>query len=176
MDIQALAVKDAERDFSDPSAMRKIIFLDVDGVLNCDKTERETRSGYRFVGSRKIKLLKKIVEETGAAIVLSSDWRYNRNAPEMNSDFLELKNELRRYGIEIQDYTPELAWSNRGREIELWLGTHPHIQNYVILDDSKEVDKTNPRFLKTTMEHGLTKELAERAIEILNGNPQFGGG
>lgn len=93
----------------------------------------------------------------------------------MSGDFMELKNELRRYGIEIQGYTPELAWSNRGKEIELWLGMHPYIQNYVILDDSKEVDQTNQRFVKTTMEHGITKELAERAIEILNSTPQFGG-
>lgn len=65
MDINELSNKAAERDLPDPPAMRKIIFLDVDGVLNCDKTERETRSGYRFVGSRKIKFLKKILEETG---------------------------------------------------------------------------------------------------------------
>jgi len=168
MDITALVNKAAERDLSDQT--RKVIFLDVDGVLNCDKTERETKTGYLFVGSRKIKRLKRIIEETGAAVVFSSDWRYNRDDPDRNGDFLELKNELRRYGIEIQDFTPELAWSNRGKEIDLWLGMNQDVQNYVILDDSREVDGGNVHFVKTTMKDGLTKELAERAIKILNEN------
>lgn len=149
----------------------KILFLDVDGVLNCEKTERITKNGYLFVGGRKLKRLKHILDETGAKVVLSSDWRYNRDEPGMNSDFLEFRNELHRYRIEICDYTPELMWSNRGKEIELYLKKHPGIKNYVILDDSKEVDPENPHFVKTEMKHGLTKELAERAIEILNSTP-----
>lgn len=30
----------------------KVVFLDIDGVLNTDKTTRRTTGGYRFVGSR----------------------------------------------------------------------------------------------------------------------------
>lgn len=146
----------------------KIIFLDVDGVLNCEKTQRVTRNGYLFVSGRKIKLLQKIVKETGAKIILSSDWRYNRDDPELNGDFLQLRDELNRYGIQISGYTPYISWPNRGREIDLWLKDNQEIKNFVILDDSNEVKGHADRFVHTTMKYGLTKDLAESAIKILN--------
>ena len=52
----------------------KVIFLDVDGVLNCQKTEAKCR-GFIGVDSKKVKLLKKIVDATDAKIVLSSSWK-----------------------------------------------------------------------------------------------------
>lgn len=49
----------------------KIIFLDVDGVLN------SVQDGYsiRLRTDSHLKLLQHIVKETGAKIVLSSSWR-----------------------------------------------------------------------------------------------------
>ena len=57
----------------------KVIFLDVDGVLNSDRTARRTQSGYTFVDNRQMKNLKHIINMTGAKVVLSSDWRYDRD-------------------------------------------------------------------------------------------------
>lgn len=53
----------------------KVIFLDVDGVLNSDRTVRKTQGGYTFVDNRQMKNLKHIINMTGAKVVLSSDWR-----------------------------------------------------------------------------------------------------
>lgn len=39
----------------------KVIFLDVDGVLNSDRTARRTQSGYTFVDNRQMKNLKHII-------------------------------------------------------------------------------------------------------------------
>lgn len=47
----------------------KIIFLDIDGVLNYENSKSK-------VEEEKVKLLKEIVGRTDAEIVLSSDWRY----------------------------------------------------------------------------------------------------
>ena len=55
----------------------KVIFLDIDGVLNCGTTTELTKTGDRFVENKFIERLKKIVDETGAKVVLSSDWRYD---------------------------------------------------------------------------------------------------
>ena len=52
----------------------KIIFLDVDGVLNCATTKERVRD-LLFVEDRKVQLLKELVDETGATIILSSTWR-----------------------------------------------------------------------------------------------------
>ena len=62
---------------NDSSDKVKVIFLDVDGVLNNNRTVRTTKNLYTFVGKRHIRNLKHIINATGAKVVLSSDWRYN---------------------------------------------------------------------------------------------------
>jgi hypothetical protein len=53
----------------------KVIFLDIDGVLNTTSTT-EMFEEYTFVEDEKVQLLKQLVTRTGAKIVLSSSWRY----------------------------------------------------------------------------------------------------
>lgn len=62
----------------------KVIFLDVDGVLNSDqyfdKTKNLDIQGIEAdIDIKKIELLKKAINETRARVVLSSSWRYTRN-------------------------------------------------------------------------------------------------
>ena len=52
----------------------KIIFLDIDGVLNCDKTPNPRKFPY-IVDRKLLARLKKLLERTGAKVVLSSSWR-----------------------------------------------------------------------------------------------------
>ena len=85
----------------------KVIFLDVDGVLNDVRTKSRTAMGFQFVDTSKILRLKKIVEKTGAKIVLSSDWRYDRDDPVLNSDFYELRDRLALHGLSFYAFTPE---------------------------------------------------------------------
>lgn len=66
----------------------KVIFLDVDGVLNSRNTTRRTAGGYTFIGSRQVSRLRHIVRQTGAKVVLSSDWRYDRDDPKGQFDGL----------------------------------------------------------------------------------------
>ena len=86
----------------------KLIFLDIDGVLNYEGYGRLTRSGTRFVDPVLIKRLKKIIDCTGAKVVLSSTWRrgiYDMREGLINTvdalDAEELLAELNRYGVEI---------------------------------------------------------------------------
>ena len=60
----------------------KVIFLDIDGVLNTSQTFIGIHNEYIEKGIRRIeidlnrlKLLKRIVDQTGAVIVLSSSWK-----------------------------------------------------------------------------------------------------
>lgn len=147
--------------------VEKVIFLDIDGVLNSDTTIRRTADNYVFVGSRQLKNLKNIINVTGAKVVLSSDWRYDRDNPEYNSDYLELKNELMRYGIRFYGFTPELSSAHRGAEIDQWLKEHAEVSNFVILDDRTDMEPNKDHWVQTTMAHGLGKEEMEAAINIL---------
>ena len=60
--------------------MSKIIFLDVDGVLNNENTNARSPGGYVGVMDSKVKLLSKLVKETNADVVISSDWRLIKDA------------------------------------------------------------------------------------------------
>ena len=109
----------------------KIIFLDIDGVLNSDeyfdKIKNLNINGIENdIDVNKIVLLKKSLDETGAKVVLTSSWRYTRKAQ-------ELKQLLLSYGI-IVDCTPFID-NERGIEIKKWLQEHNDVQDFVILDD-----------------------------------------
>jgi HAD domain in Swiss Army Knife RNA repair proteins len=54
----------------------KIIFLDIDGVLNCRKTPNPRKLPY-IVDRKLLKRLVRLIERTGAKVVLTSTWRYD---------------------------------------------------------------------------------------------------
>ena len=106
----------------------KIIFLDIDGVICVDYIGHDEFGMYfqpHFVDN-----LKRLIEKTGAKIVMSSTWRY---------DGLEYVRKLwkdRNLPGEIIDITPNINIFKRGAEIKSWLETHKDLwSNYVILDD-----------------------------------------
>jgi histidinol phosphatase-like enzyme len=125
----------------------RVIFLDVDGVLNaeCDFGGHKkpnpfviTAEGFRYCGICKthVKYLKKIVAATNAKIVLVSSWKrdyedYIRNGY-INMIGKYLYNKLRKQGLEIYDTTVRYMsgiWSgHRGFEIESWLKDHENIE------------------------------------------------
>lgn len=145
----------------------KVIFLDIDGVLNCNKTARKTMSGYTFVGNRQLKNLRRIIHETHAKVVLSSDWRYDRDNQRYNSDFLELKDELNYNGIQFYGFTPELPGAHRGAEINEWLSKHKEVSNFVILDDRTDIEPNKDHWVQTVMSRGLGSSETDEAIRIL---------
>lgn len=150
----------------------KVIFCDVDGCLNEDTTPTRTKSRVVFIDEDKLLRLKRIVDATGAKIVLSSTWRYDRNDPTCNGDFLELQEAFHDVGLEFYDFTPEeVTGLKRGMEIRAWLGLHPEVDRYIILDDELYDFKERgllPRLIKTDFAYGgLTEELAQEAINLL---------
>ena len=156
----------------------KVIFLDVDGVLNSDVTVRETKEvpiidGLLTVADSLIEKLAMIVHTCNAKIVLSSTWRkfrykkYDDNHVNFY-DLLEMK--LKNYAVEIYDVTEISLDNNRAAEIQNWLNSHKNIESFVILDD--EIHKVIPPFLKEAIAidgyYGLTDKDVNDAINILN--------
>lgn len=160
----------------------KICFLDCDGVLNCGYSPR---SFGRFVGcdDDKLERLKKIIDATGAKIVLSSTWRLDKSKDliHANGIYDYLIDNLQRYGLEIYDVTENLSRYNdrRGTEINTWLDKHDDVTDWVVLDDQWFYDFSYeeydiPRHLVETQFYaengGLQEEHVEQAIRILNGS------
>lgn len=150
----------------------KVIFTDIDGVLNEDTTTTRTQSRVVFIDEEKLLRLKQIVDATQAKIVLSSTWRYDRDDPRYNGDFLELQEAFRNIGLKFYDYTPvDAIGIRRGMEIKAWLGVHPEVDQYIILDDELfdfEERGLLPRLIKTEFwDGGLTEDHMQEAIELL---------
>lgn len=173
--------------------MKKVIFLDVDGVLNSSRTLYESIS----LEDDLILNLKEIVNKTKAKIILSSSWRLSTEA------VATLIDKLDKFGLAISGMTydgVDLDWlekyefdvtkkyldtkfdydenrqikitHDRGAEIFKWLHDHDDCA-YVILDD--EIEDIKPYFsesviVKTSYKTGLTKEDVKKAVQILNKN------
>lgn len=150
----------------------RVIFLDIDGVLNEDTTPTRTKSRVIFIDQDKLLRLKRIVEATQAKIVLSSTWRYDRDDARYNGDFLELQETFQKVGLDFYSYTPEdVLGIRRGMEIKAWLGIHPEVDRFIILDDELfdfEERGLLPWLVKTDFaDSGLTEALAQEAIGLL---------
>ena len=173
--------------------MKKVIFLDVDGVLNSSRTLYEDIA----LEDDLILNLKELIDKTGAKIILSSSWRLSTEAVSTLMDKLD------KFGLVISGMTcdgVDLDWlekyefdvtkkyldtkfdydenrqikitHDRGAEIFKWLHDHDDCA-YVILDD--EIEDIKPYFsesviVKTSYKTGLTKEDVKKAIQILNKN------
>lgn len=132
----------------------KVIFLDIDGVLNCKNTLYFFR-GCFGIDPYLVRILKRIISATNAKIVLSSTWR-------LDDPFRE---EIKRHGIDFLDITPKLD-SIRGEEIKSWLENHPEVEQYIILDDDSDFLEEQPLF-QTSWDTGLTEKIADDAINYL---------
>ena len=140
----------------------KVIFLDVDGVLN----SKQDGNSIKLRTDSHFRLLQEIVKATGAKIVLSSSWRAGF-AKARNT----LSNRLGEYGLEIMDSTPVLSGlSSRGDEIRQWLDdSGQSVERFVILDDDDDMEEfTDTNLVQTDAEIGLQEEDALRCIEMLN--------
>ncbi len=173
----------------------KVIFLDIDGVLNL---RRRTRDKYGSLFHKSwVDNLSRVIKETDAKIIVSSTWRYS-GLTVMQSMWRD-----RNLPGEVIGITPHLDFSNknsssppRGCEIDHTLSEYgfqrinwcdktqleyldrSKIKNYVILDDDSDMlYNQKEHFVRCSRNHnhsdhiegyGFTKELADEAIRILN--------
>jgi len=159
----------------------KVIFLDIDGVLNIIPKTHD-----RFGGTfheHLVKNLKTIVDKTEAKIVISSTRRHSG---------LKIMQEMwqeRNLPGEVIDVTIDLGmhqdddgfWQSekRGDEIKIWVDKNKP-NSYVIIDDDTDMLPDQMRnFVQTSgninhpdcidIGYGLTEICSEKAIRILNG-------
>ncbi|HEY5327593.1 MAG TPA: HAD domain-containing protein [Mucilaginibacter sp.] len=149
-----------------------LILLDIDGVMvpaNSWKKPEFHEDGFPMFNSRSVRALQKIISETGASLLLTTSHKSRYN-------IAQWRNIFKSRGINVK-HIHRLAstslHSSRKDEILKWY-TAKHIPNeqFVIIDDDKLLNEL-PYHLKnnlilTSPSVGLTEELAENAISILN--------
>ena len=153
----------------------KILFLDVDGVLNSALYDAERRSTpMGNVDETRLPLLRRIVDATGAVIVLSTSWRVywdpdpTRCAPE----WAEIGDPLTAFGLRVYDKTPSDPGNNRDCEVRDWLEAHKgEVESFAILDDmSFGWGDLALRLVRTNYHkgRGLEERHVEAAIRLLD--------
>ena len=150
----------------------KVIFLDNDGVIclsnnwggrtkkwanyrsanpDSSKEKKDAPVEYRFddFDKKAIKILNEILEETGAEIVVSSDWKLHATLEELG-EYYESQGIIKKpiaLTPNIQnckDYDSNFIWSPRWEseqirtiEIKQYLHDHPEVTHWVAVDDLK---------------------------------------
>lgn len=147
----------------------KIIFLDIDGVLNgyglffhilCSLHIKSNclndilQNEFDGIVKRRVKRLAKIVKKTGAKVVLTSSKRLGWKKDK--STIKNLDNYFRKYHINIIDITPKISGCNsRSIEILTWLNQNK-VDNFVILDDEIfDFDKYFQKKVVITSKNGI---------------------
>ena len=175
-----------------PKEKCKIIFLDLDGVLNTanyyDRIQHEHLPTEDIFGTlfdpKAVEQLSHIIDSTQAKIVISSSWRYSgianmramwkaRQLPgeiyditslHVADDYIQSQMENNPNDFDLYD-AMILA---REMEIALWLEEHPEVTNYVILDDLDSFRQHEAHLVKINPKTGIANDDTERVITILN--------
>jgi hypothetical protein len=185
--------------------MEKILFLDIDGVLQpgssqkrfehineMDKLYKElldkfgvdyspyfkydVAAVYYDWDKESLQELRRILDTTGAKIVISSDWRQSK-------PLSCLQNFFRIYGMAdfVVDYTPDLSYEaykklreteeykniimSRCVEILEYLKAHPEVKRWAAIDDLP-LDEDLKNAVRTSS-YKLLKADADKCIQIL---------
>jgi hypothetical protein len=165
----------------------RLIFLDIDGVLNTHEPLCPEVMCGRLHQDKVIRL-NHILRTTGASIVLSSAWRYLVHRGEMNIAGMDwllrshgvmsgrllgiTRTDSMREDLNFKGCEPWPVHHERGQQISDWLNTEdPWITeaaSYVVIDDlDLGISLCGHPFVQTNGSLGLTEKDAERAIKKL---------
>lgn len=166
----------------------KLIFLDIDGVLNSDsymKTDEYKNEVYdcgvtdyksydvvlkahhTHLDPKAILLINQLVDQTDAKIVLSSSWRFRYSTDEMNAML-----EKRGATFKLIGATPKISLfgSKRGDEVAEFLSKlEEQPESFVIIDDIDQFPKLRKHFVCCPEYTGFKPKQLYKALRILNG-------
>lgn len=166
----------------------RVLFLDIDGVLNSAdymKHRRHIRRPTReAIDAPTVPRLNAITDRSGAAAVISSTWRKMYQLD-------DLARVLAQHGVtgRVIGATPVLldplgpphkdgfqpcCSKPRAHEIAAWLDAHPEVTSFAVLDDDSGVHalpRISVRVVQTTWQLGLLDEHVERVCSMFADAP-----
>lgn len=150
----------------------KIIFLDIDGVLNNQRLIAELYSKAAHDGvsvaeapfildPAAIDRLNRIIDATGAQVVISSSWK------ERGEEFVRRK--LRAKGFTGTIIGCTGTYPPRHNEIAMWLAAHEgQVESFIILEDLYPMPGLEHRTARTSHVTGLLEHQVAIIIDTLN--------
>lgn len=164
----------------------KLLFLDVDGVLNDYETIVAASNQGRdlsleehlmdMINPTYVERVNRILQVTGARVVLSSSWRRMFDTmPEIRDFFAKVgfdtrlwlgRTPVRYHGLRLSDMP------SRGLEIQRFLSSIIPVRDVtsiVILDDDQDMAHLNHRLVRTAgRAEGISEKNVEEAINLFN--------
>lgn len=146
----------------------RILFLDIDGVLNDPEfllASLNDGTWEENVDRRRVARVNRIVDETGARIVVCSDWRHLLPLRRLQEVLADRGLKSRIFGR-----TPAIRDADRGLECAAWIGCFKQqVTSFAVVDDRWDFRPIRHRHVRTSAQLGLTQSDAERAIRLLRG-------
>ncbi len=162
----------------------KVVFLDVDGVLNSERywdrvrdtiTDLDYMTGSgKLIDDEAVGRLNALIEATGAKVVVSSTWRRKRTVEELQA-LLASRGFAGDVVGKTADYVDAAVAGvadarevRREHEIRHWLSTTDlNVDVFVILDDEAEMGSLGDRLVRVSGDVGLQDENVARAVRLL---------
>lgn len=147
----------------------KIVFLDIDGVLNHDGYFAHVKPEaveWDNIDEEKVRLLKEIQSATGCDFVMSSSWRNGWISLRKYKMYEYAYEMFKKYGIDFDDdlaRLPNYGYGRRAEEIQDYVYDHK-VKHYVVLDDQFVND---PNLVHVKGSVGLEEDV-NKSIKILN--------
>ena len=169
--------------YSKKGRSMKVIFLDVDGVLN----NNDNLFNEKQINAKLVKRLAVLVQKTNAKLILSSAWRERPSAIGALMAALDKEN-LYLSGMTplgaLYDKLAQSPWKDvprtgkydweddrtfeRGAEIAVWVWENKPDKFVIFDDDTSDISNFFPKnCIRTKWGTGLTDADVEKAIEIL---------
>lgn len=161
----------------------KVIFLDIDGVLNSnfwnDTHQREISDG-TLIDEEKVMLLGQLIRDTSAKVILHSGWKFwfDSEVKPLRREAERLISMLEKEGIKVNGVTPDHTTEEirkskkfslfKASEILAWVSQYDNIEKWIVIDD---LDLHNEEIRKhqilTDASIGLTVENICEAERLL---------
>lgn len=140
----------------------KVLFLDIDGVLNCDSTKEKLTTvfgDFTGVDARHLARLKNwLAGKDDLSIVLSSSWRLDGRYDKA------FTNKLKELGLSWISETPNIG--HRGKEIATWLDEND-CTHYAIIDDMSDMHPVGAALVQTSSHDGLQDKHLKKLDKLL---------
>jgi len=148
----------------------KVIFEDIDGPLipydeNSDVDYHKFFDDEDKWSKDSMKNLNNIIDKTNSKLIISSSYRDDKT----KSEILKMMKKAG-FKYDIYDMVANDKSKKRGSDIKKWM-ENKKIDNFIIIDDNKHdfYDVFSEKnIVKTTHKFGITKDIADEAIEKLN--------
>ena len=161
----------------------RVIFLDIDGVLNSNfwnENHQTEISDGTLIDIEKIRLLSTLVKNTNANIILHSGWKFwfDSALHPLRKEAEHLKKLFGQEGLMIADITPDHSTEEikkskkfslvKASEILAWLDEHKEVDKWIVIDDldlhNSEIEAHQ---IKTDPHTGLTSDDVRKAESML---------